>query len=227
MSQGDARGPHARGRPADADRYRRAAGRARDRCRGGGQGLRHGPESRQRARQLAELVPASAAAAASGDLRPGSRRRRGRGRRAGRRHRARRSRLCQPGPLMRLLPVLPRRASGRSAAISPSTAISASSRNRRAMYDMYPHGGFCEYMAAPQYAIVKLPDNVSFHEAARLGYLGHRLFRDQEGRPDRRQVHADQRHFRHARDRRDAVRARHGRRRGFSAPVATATCSSA
>jgi len=40
------------------------------------------------------------------------------------------------------------------------------------MYDLYPHGGFCEYMAAPQYAIVKLPDNVSFYEAARFGYLG-------------------------------------------------------
>lgn len=40
------------------------------------------------------------------------------------------------------------------------------------LFDMYPHGGFCEYMAAPQYAIVTLPDNISFPEAARLGYLG-------------------------------------------------------
>jgi alcohol dehydrogenase len=40
------------------------------------------------------------------------------------------------------------------------------------IYDLYPHGGFCEYMAAPQYAIVKLADNISFEEAARLGYLG-------------------------------------------------------
>lgn len=44
--------------------------------------------------------------------------------------------------------------------------------NAQTMYDMYPHGGFCEYMAAPRYALVKLPDNVSFEEAARLGYLG-------------------------------------------------------
>lgn len=40
------------------------------------------------------------------------------------------------------------------------------------MYDLYPHGGFGEYMAAPQYAIVKLADNIPFEEAARLGYLG-------------------------------------------------------
>lgn len=40
------------------------------------------------------------------------------------------------------------------------------------LYDMYPQGGFCEFMSAPQYAIVKLPDNVSFREATRLGYWG-------------------------------------------------------
>jgi threonine dehydrogenase-like Zn-dependent dehydrogenase len=40
------------------------------------------------------------------------------------------------------------------------------------IYDMYPYGGFCEYMPAPQYAVVKLPDNVSFEQAARFGYLG-------------------------------------------------------
>lgn len=40
------------------------------------------------------------------------------------------------------------------------------------MYDLYPNGGFGEYMAAPQYAVVKLADNISFEEAARLGYLG-------------------------------------------------------
>lgn len=40
------------------------------------------------------------------------------------------------------------------------------------MYDLYPHGGFCEYMAAPQHAIVKLADNISYEEAARLGYMG-------------------------------------------------------
>jgi len=40
------------------------------------------------------------------------------------------------------------------------------------LYDLYPHGGFCEYMAAPQYAIVKIADTMSFPEAARLGYLG-------------------------------------------------------
>jgi alcohol dehydrogenase len=40
------------------------------------------------------------------------------------------------------------------------------------IYDLYPQGGFCEYMSAPQYALVKLPPNVSFEQAARFGYLG-------------------------------------------------------
>jgi alcohol dehydrogenase len=40
------------------------------------------------------------------------------------------------------------------------------------LYDLYPQGGFCEYMRAPQTAIVKLPANVSFEQAARWGYLG-------------------------------------------------------
>lgn len=40
------------------------------------------------------------------------------------------------------------------------------------IFKNYPHGGLCEYMAAPQYALVRLPDNVSFEQAARFGYLG-------------------------------------------------------
>jgi alcohol dehydrogenase len=40
------------------------------------------------------------------------------------------------------------------------------------MYDLYPDGGFAQFMRAPQGAIVKLPDNMSFPQAARLGYLG-------------------------------------------------------
>src|SRR3984893_7417640 len=40
------------------------------------------------------------------------------------------------------------------------------------IYDLYPYGGFCELMTAPQYALVKLPDNVTFEQAARFGYLG-------------------------------------------------------
>jgi alcohol dehydrogenase len=40
------------------------------------------------------------------------------------------------------------------------------------IYDLYPYGGFCEYMTAPQYALVDLPDNVTFEQAARFGYLG-------------------------------------------------------
>ena len=40
------------------------------------------------------------------------------------------------------------------------------------LYDQYPHGGFGEYMLAPAYSLVKLPDQVSFEDASRLGYLG-------------------------------------------------------
>lgn len=38
--------------------------------------------------------------------------------------------------------------------------------------DDYPHGGFAEYMSAPQQSLVNIPDSVSFHSAARFGYLG-------------------------------------------------------
>ena len=42
----------------------------------------------------------------------------------------------------------------------------------REMFQEYPYGGFAEYMVAPQYSLVKLPDNLSFEAAARFGYLG-------------------------------------------------------
>jgi alcohol dehydrogenase len=36
----------------------------------------------------------------------------------------------------------------------------------------YPYGGLAQFITAPATALVKLPDNVSFEAAARLGYLG-------------------------------------------------------
>lgn len=39
-------------------------------------------------------------------------------------------------------------------------------------YEIYDTGGLGEYMTAPATAIVDLPDNMSFDEAARLGYMG-------------------------------------------------------
>lgn len=42
----------------------------------------------------------------------------------------------------------------------------------RVMLDRYPYGGLAEYMLAPQSALVSLPDNLTFHRAARFGYLG-------------------------------------------------------
>ena len=40
------------------------------------------------------------------------------------------------------------------------------------LFDAYPYGGFCEYTTAPQHNLVQLPDNVTFEQAARFGYLG-------------------------------------------------------
>ena len=40
------------------------------------------------------------------------------------------------------------------------------------IYEYYPYGGLGEYMTAPQYSLVKLPESVSFEQAARFGYLG-------------------------------------------------------
>ena len=46
------------------------------------------------------------------------------------------------------------------------------SQDSIAIYKLYPDGGFAQFMRAPQNAIVKIPDNMSFPQAARLGYLG-------------------------------------------------------
>lgn len=40
------------------------------------------------------------------------------------------------------------------------------------MFRRYPYGGMAEYMTAPASAVVKLPDSVSYEQAARLGYVG-------------------------------------------------------
>ena len=40
------------------------------------------------------------------------------------------------------------------------------------VFQRYPWGGFAEYMIAPADSMVLLPDNVSYNEAARFGYLG-------------------------------------------------------
>ncbi|GAA0771495.1 alcohol dehydrogenase catalytic domain-containing protein [Ideonella azotifigens] len=39
-------------------------------------------------------------------------------------------------------------------------------------YDAYPYGGFSEYATCPVGNVVKLPDNLSFEQASRFGYLG-------------------------------------------------------
>jgi threonine dehydrogenase-like Zn-dependent dehydrogenase len=39
-------------------------------------------------------------------------------------------------------------------------------------FDAYPLAGLSEYMIAPQHNLVRLPDNVTFEQAARFGYLG-------------------------------------------------------
>lgn len=42
----------------------------------------------------------------------------------------------------------------------------------REIYRRYPYGGFSQYATAPADGLVKLPDAVSFEQAARFGYLG-------------------------------------------------------
>src|SRR6185369_13384156 len=41
-----------------------------------------------------------------------------------------------------------------------------------AIMKAYPYGGLCQFITAPQDALIKLPDNVSYEVAARFGYLG-------------------------------------------------------
>lgn len=48
----------------------------------------------------------------------------------------------------------------------------STSRDGQRIFDLYPYGGFSQYMTAPEYAIVNLPDNLSFEQAGRFGYLG-------------------------------------------------------
>jgi alcohol dehydrogenase len=42
----------------------------------------------------------------------------------------------------------------------------------QAIMTAYPYGGFCQFITAPEDALVKLPDNVGNEAAARFGYLG-------------------------------------------------------
>jgi alcohol dehydrogenase len=48
----------------------------------------------------------------------------------------------------------------------------STSRDGQRIFDLYPYGGFSQYMTAPEYALVNLPDNLSFEQAGRFGYLG-------------------------------------------------------
>lgn len=48
----------------------------------------------------------------------------------------------------------------------------STSRDGQRIFDLYPYGGFGEYMTAPQYALVNIPDKLSFERAGRFGYLG-------------------------------------------------------
>jgi len=45
-------------------------------------------------------------------------------------------------------------------------------RNSLEIYKRYPDGGFAQFMRAPQSAIVKIPDKMTFPQATRMGYLG-------------------------------------------------------
>jgi D-arabinose 1-dehydrogenase-like Zn-dependent alcohol dehydrogenase len=42
----------------------------------------------------------------------------------------------------------------------------------QAIMKAYPYGGLCQFITAPEDALVRLPDNVTYEAAARFGYLG-------------------------------------------------------
>ena len=46
------------------------------------------------------------------------------------------------------------------------------SQGSKQIFREYPYGGLAEFMIAPRYSLVKLPDSVSFEQGARFGYLG-------------------------------------------------------
>jgi alcohol dehydrogenase len=48
----------------------------------------------------------------------------------------------------------------------------STSRDGQKIFDLYPYGGFAEFMTAPQGSMVKLPERVSFEQAGRFGYIG-------------------------------------------------------
>ncbi len=48
----------------------------------------------------------------------------------------------------------------------------STSQDGQRIFDLYPYGGFSEYMTAPQQSLVILPDNVTFEQAGRFGYIG-------------------------------------------------------
>jgi D-arabinose 1-dehydrogenase-like Zn-dependent alcohol dehydrogenase len=48
----------------------------------------------------------------------------------------------------------------------------STSADGQRIFDLYPYGGFSEYMTAPQQSLVVLPENISFQQAGRFGYIG-------------------------------------------------------
>lgn len=48
----------------------------------------------------------------------------------------------------------------------------STSRDGQKIFDVNKYAGFSEYMLAPAYALVKIPGNMSFEKAGRMGYLG-------------------------------------------------------
>lgn len=48
----------------------------------------------------------------------------------------------------------------------------STSRDGQRIFDLYPYGGFAEFMTAPQYSLVDIPPNMTFEQAGKLGYIG-------------------------------------------------------
>lgn len=54
----------------------------------------------------------------------------------------------------------------------PSFSYQGYMGRSREVMAAYPYGGLCQYVTAPQDSLIVLPENVSFENAARFGYLG-------------------------------------------------------
>ena len=196
-------------RLADDARSHRGAGAAADRRAGRGQGLRRGAQSRPRGEQFLRLADARQQddAAAAGDLRARSDRRRRQGRRAGVFDPPGRPRLCQSGALVRLVQDVPQRQGARLPELYPARLFRPLAGHHARL--SLRRAGAIHHRAGDRAGEASRQYELRSRRAARL--FRHRLFGDEEDRRRSRPDAADQRRQRATRTQRRAARAGDGR----------------